>query len=93
MTFPASNASTTVASASFLLWEYSSAYRRTQLFTSGEGRGLRIFLGGARLARSKGVQMKSEGAAKTRHYAGPIKVMNVREVSAYLRVHQSTIYR
>jgi hypothetical protein len=45
--------------------------------------------GGASLARSKGVQMKSEGAAKTRHYAGPIKVMNVREVSAYLRVHPS----
>jgi excisionase family DNA binding protein len=37
--------------------------------------------------------MKSEGAAKTRHYAGPIKVMNVREVSAYLRVHPSTIYK
>jgi len=37
--------------------------------------------------------MKSEGAAKTRHYAGRIKVMNVREVSAYLRVHPSTIYK
>ena len=37
--------------------------------------------------------MKSEGAAKTRHYAGPIKVMNVREVSAYLHVHPSTIYK
>jgi hypothetical protein len=45
VTFPASNAATTVASASFLLWEYSSAYRRTQLFTSGEDCGLRIFLG------------------------------------------------
>ena len=45
MTFPASNAATTVASASFLLWEYPGAYRRTQLFTSGEGCGLRIFLG------------------------------------------------
>jgi hypothetical protein len=45
VTFPASNAATTVASASFLLWEYSSAYRRTQLFTSGEGCGIRIFLG------------------------------------------------
>jgi hypothetical protein len=45
VTFPASNAATTVASASFLLWEYAGAYRRTQLFTSGEGRGLRIFLG------------------------------------------------
>jgi len=37
--------------------------------------------------------MKSKGAAKTRHYAGPIKVMNVREVSAYLHVRPSTIYR
>jgi excisionase family DNA binding protein len=37
--------------------------------------------------------MKGEDAAKTRHYAGPIKVMNVREVSAYLRVHTSTIYK
>ena len=37
--------------------------------------------------------MKSEGAAKTRHHAGPIKVMNVSEVSAYLRVHPSTIYK
>jgi excisionase family DNA binding protein len=45
------------------------------------------------LARSKGVQTKSEGAAKTRHYEGAIKVMNVREVAAYLRVHPSTIYR
>jgi hypothetical protein len=44
------------------------------------------------LDRSKGVQMKSKGAAKTRHYAGPpIKVMDVCEVSAYLHVHPSTI--
>lgn len=26
-------------------------------------------------------------------YAGPIKVMTVREVSTYLHVHRSTIYR
>jgi len=37
--------------------------------------------------------MKSEDAAKTSHYTGPINVMTVREVSAYLRVHTSTIYR
>ena len=37
--------------------------------------------------------MKSEDAAKTFHNAGPIKVMTVREVSAYLRVHPTTIYR
>ena len=35
--------------------------------------------------------MKSEDAAKTSHYAGPSNVMTVREVSAYLRVHPSTI--
>ena len=37
--------------------------------------------------------MKSKGIAKTSHYAGPIKVMTVREVSTYLRVHPTTIYR
>jgi excisionase family DNA binding protein len=37
--------------------------------------------------------MKSVGAAETSHHAGPIKVMTVREVSAYLQVHPSTIYR
>ena len=45
------------------------------------------------MARSTGVQKKSDGVAKTTHYAGPIKVMTVREVSAYLQVHPSTIYR
>ena len=33
--------------------------------------------------------MKSEKS----HYPGPINVMTVREVSAYLQVHPSTIYR
>jgi len=37
--------------------------------------------------------MKSEDAAKTSHYTGPIKVMTVREVSAYLKVHPTTVYR
>ena len=37
--------------------------------------------------------MKSEDAAKTPHYRRPIKVMTVREVSAYLQVHPTTIYR
>jgi excisionase family DNA binding protein len=37
--------------------------------------------------------MKRNGAAKTRHYAGPIKIMTVREVSAYLHVHPGTIYK
>ena len=37
--------------------------------------------------------MKSEDAAKASHYTGPINVMTVREVSAYLRVHPTTIYR
>jgi excisionase family DNA binding protein len=36
--------------------------------------------------------MKSN-AAKTSHYAGPINVMTSREVSAYLKVHPSTVYR
>jgi hypothetical protein len=40
------------------------------------------------------VQMKIEGAAaeETSHDAGPVKMMTVREVSAYLRVHPSIIY-
>jgi len=37
--------------------------------------------------------MKDEPVAKTRHYAGPVRVITVREVSAYLRMHPSTIYR
>jgi excisionase family DNA binding protein len=37
--------------------------------------------------------MKSDRAAETSHYTGPIKVMTVREVSAYLHAHPSTIYR
>ena len=27
------------------------------------------------------------------HYTGPVRVMTVREVSNYLRVHPSTVYR
>jgi excisionase family DNA binding protein len=37
--------------------------------------------------------MKSEDAAKTPYYRGPIKVMTVGEVSAYVRVHPTTVYR
>ena len=37
--------------------------------------------------------MKSEDAAKTSHDTWPIKVMTVREVSAYLHVHPSAIYK
>jgi excisionase family DNA binding protein len=37
--------------------------------------------------------MKSKGVAKTSHYTGPAKVMTVRDVSDYLRVHPSTIYK
>jgi excisionase family DNA binding protein len=36
--------------------------------------------------------MKSN-AAKTFHYTEPINVMTLREVSAYLHVHPSTVYR
>lgn len=37
-------------------------------------------------------KMKSEDTAKTRN-TGPIKVMTVREVAAYLRVAPITVYR
>ena len=37
--------------------------------------------------------MKSKGTAKTSHDTGPVRVMTVQEVSAYLHVHPSTIYR
>ena len=39
--------------------------------------------------------MKIEGTAveETSQDARPVKMMTVREVSAYLRVHRSTIYR
>jgi excisionase family DNA binding protein len=37
--------------------------------------------------------VEGSDAAKTFHYMEPINVMTVREVSAYLRVHPSTVYR
>jgi excisionase family DNA binding protein len=37
--------------------------------------------------------MKRKDGAKTPPHTGPVKVMTVREVSAYLKVHPSTIYR
>jgi excisionase family DNA binding protein len=37
--------------------------------------------------------MKSGDAAKTSHYTGPRNVMTLRELSAYLKVHPSTVYR
>jgi excisionase family DNA binding protein len=37
--------------------------------------------------------MKSKGVAKTSHHTGPDRVMTVHDVSAYLRVHPSTIYK
>ena len=37
--------------------------------------------------------MKSKAVAKMSHYTAPLRVMTVREVSSYLRVHPSTIYR
>ena len=36
--------------------------------------------------------MKSKAVAKMSHYTAPLRVMTVREVSSYLRVHPSTIY-
>jgi excisionase family DNA binding protein len=37
--------------------------------------------------------MKRKAGAKTPPRTGPVKVMTVREVAAYLHVHPSTIYR
>jgi excisionase family DNA binding protein len=37
--------------------------------------------------------MKSKRVAKVSHYTGPVRIITVREVSTYLRVHPSTIYR
>ena len=37
--------------------------------------------------------MKNKSVFKTSHYVGPVRVMTVREVSAYLHVHSSTIYK
>ena len=37
--------------------------------------------------------MNNKGAAKTSHHAGQVRVMTVHDVSAYLRVHPSTIYK
>ena len=37
--------------------------------------------------------MKSKDATKTSHNTRPIKAMTVREVSAHVSVHPSTIYR
>jgi excisionase family DNA binding protein len=37
--------------------------------------------------------MTRKGAAKTPHCTGPIRVITVREVAAYLHVHPVTIYK
>ena len=37
--------------------------------------------------------MKRKAGAKTPPHTGPVKVMTVGELSAYLRVHPSTIYQ
>jgi hypothetical protein len=37
--------------------------------------------------------MKSKDVAKKLQYRAPARVMTVRDVSAYLRVHPSTIYK
>jgi excisionase family DNA binding protein len=37
--------------------------------------------------------MKRKDGAKTPPHTGPVEVMTLRELSAYLRVHPSTIYR
>lgn len=42
---------------------------------------------------AEGIQMKRKDGARTQHHEGLSNVMTVREVSAYLKVDQSTIYR
>jgi len=37
--------------------------------------------------------MNNKGVAEVSHYTGPVRVMTLREVSSYLKVHPSTIYR
>ena len=37
--------------------------------------------------------MKRKAGAKTPPHTGPVKVMTLRELSAYLHVHPTTIYR
>ena len=36
---------------------------------------------------------ETQGWRETPHYEGPNKMVTVREISAYLRVHPTTIYR
>jgi excisionase family DNA binding protein len=43
--------------------------------------------------QSKESHMKSDGAAKTPQFSEPTRIMTVRELSAYLHVHPSTIYK
>ena len=43
--------------------------------------------------QSKGIQMKRTDGAKTRPHTGPVNTITVGELSVYLHVHRSTIYR
>jgi excisionase family DNA binding protein len=45
------------------------------------------------MLQSKGIQMKRKDGAKTPPHTGAVKVMTVRDLSAYLHLHRSTIYR
>jgi excisionase family DNA binding protein len=64
-------------------WDSFVGNRRGGTFRSSNG---------VRLSRcSTGIQMKRKDAAEA-HWV-PSKVMTVHEVSAYLHVHQSTVYR
>jgi excisionase family DNA binding protein len=40
-----------------------------------------------------GIQMDLKDATKTPPHTGPAKVMTVRELSAYLQLHPTTVYR
>ena len=41
---------------------------------------------------SKGIHIKRNDGAKTPPHTPPAKVMTLRELSAYLRVHPTTVY-
>ena len=43
--------------------------------------------------QSKGIQMKRTDGAKTPPPRGPVKTITLGELSAYLHVHRSTVYR
>jgi excisionase family DNA binding protein len=64
-----------------------------QILRAAPGRGRREGHRQLTRAREQRGDMTRESAAKMPQYTGPINVMTVREVAAYLRVHPGTIYK